>query len=55
MPLKVRKITLGAAVARDPVRQPFQPGSMRVGLVVHMRQRMRRVAVARIELECGVS
>ena len=28
---------------------------MRVRLVVHVRQRMRGVAIARIEFECGVS
>ena len=39
----------------DPVRQPFQPGSVRVGLVVHVRQRMSGVAVAWIEFERGVS
>ena len=54
MQLKVREITLRAPVARDPVRQPFQPGPMRVGLVVHVGQRMRSVAIAWIEFECGV-
>ena len=28
---------------------------MRVGLVVHVRQRVRGVAIARIEFECGIS
>ena len=38
----------------DPVRQPFQAGAVRVGLVVHMRKCMRRIAIARVEFECGV-
>jgi hypothetical protein len=32
VPLKVREVALRAAVARDPIRQPFQPSSVRVGL-----------------------
>ena len=54
VPLEVRPVALGPPRVVDPPREPLEAGAVRIGLVVHVGQRVRRVAVPRIGVERGL-